>query len=268
MSRLSSGGGFTLIEVIIAIAVISILATMAIPYAAKIIDQTRTETTRQRMMDLHKTIAGDPATGPAGFVGDMGRLPAMDTLTQLNTALAPASSAQYLGVRMGWNGPYINSGFDPTSYYKDAWGTVLRYGHTTSPPVDSAGQIRSAGADRNFGTADDLVYPSIAVVFTGSLLVNLYVWDNAAAAYVLNPQPAAYPGMTAAVTFYYSNNGVQTTGAAGSPAAPPYTFTNFHAGCHAVSATCTLPPRPAGSGQAVANVPGNSQQAQLNLYLR
>ncbi len=268
-----SSRGFTLIEVIIAIAVISILASMAVPYAAKIIDQSRTEATRKEMEELHRAIVGDPATGSAGFVGDIGRLPAR--LGELNTRTTPPGpfppqglpAGGFLGVKVGWYGPYINTGFDAQGYLNDAWGTPYDYN------FPGAGQIRSRGPDRQAGTppsyGDDIIYPRVgAVTVTGRLVVNLFVWDNTAGAFVPNPSPGAYPGMTAAVTFYYANNGTQTTATAGTPAAPPYAFNSFHSGYHAVSATCTLPPRPAVSGQAVAYVPGNNQQAQLNLYLR
>ena len=88
-------------------------------------------------------------------------------------------------MKVGWYGPYVNAGFDPAGYASDAWGTAYRYG--VAP--DGAGQIRSAGPDRAFGSADDLVYPPSAVISTGRLLVNLQVWDVTAGLYRLNPAP-------------------------------------------------------------------------------
>ncbi len=35
-----------------------------------------------------------------------------------------------------------------------------------------------------------------------------------------------------------------------------------------MTATCTLPPNPQASGQAVVFIPGNNRQTQVNLYLR
>ncbi len=268
--------GFTLIEVIVVIAVLSILASMAVPLAAKVIDQSRTEATRKQMEEIHKLIVGDPALGTAGYVGDMGRLPQSppaQPLRLLNEQLGQRNpTLQLLGVRMGWWGPYVNSGFSQQAYRNDAWGTPYAYGNP------GAGQITSYGPDHNPGGGDDITYPPNPAVIDGKLLVNLYVWDGTA--YVPNPQLSAYPGMSATVRFYYSNNGAQALATAATPAwLPPYRFGSgagevncggrpCTSGLHAVSATCTLPPGSAVSGQAVVLVPGNNQQATLNLYLR
>ncbi|RJP22170.1 MAG: prepilin-type N-terminal cleavage/methylation domain-containing protein [Deltaproteobacteria bacterium] len=266
-------GGFTLIEVIVVIAVVSILASMAVPFVAKILDQSREESTRKQMEEMHRAIMGDPKAPTIGYLADMGRLPV--TLAQLNTqgtqpGVTTVSPPTGLGiVRYGWQGQYVNVGFSPAAYLTDGWGTNLAYNNP------GAGQIRSAGADRVLGNADDITYPSSAVVTTGRLLVNLYVWrtDNTTSQYVLNPQPASFPGMQVNVRVDYSNNGVRSAaplsaGIPPGPLGPPYVLGPIHAGFHEVIATCTLPPNPQVSGQAVAYVPENNQQAQLNLYLR
>jgi len=250
--------GFTLIEVIVVIAVLSILASMAVPLAAKVIDQSRTEATRKQMEEIHKLIVGDPALGTAGYVGDMGRLP--QGLAQLNNRIALPWPAQpngsspvvFRGVKLGWWGPYINSGFNLQAYQNDAWGTPYAYGN----PV--AGQFRAAGPDRTMNTADDIIYPPSQVVINGSLVVHPYLWNGTAYAPY---QPADCPGMT--MSFYYSSNGTQASDP--KPAGPPpYTFIR-HSGLHAVEATCTAP---AATGRAVVLVPGNNQVTSLNLYLR
>jgi len=276
--RREGAAGFTLIEVIVVIAVISILAAMAVPYAVKILDLSREEATKKQMEEIHRAIMGDPKGPTAGYLGDRGALPALPgNLTMLNAQGTQAGrTTGTLGVKYGWYGPYVKIGYSDNAYLFDGWGTLLAY---NSP---GAGQIRSAGPDRAIGTADDLAYPSSAVVPGGRLLVNLYVWrtDNTSQ-YVLNPKNASFPPMQMDVRMYYSANGVEAfksyTGTP-PPSDPPYVFSSAqplpavplstHAGFHAVTATCTLPPNPQVSGQAVVYIPENNQQAILNLYLR
>jgi prepilin-type N-terminal cleavage/methylation domain-containing protein len=258
--------GFTLIEVIVVIAVVSIMASIAVPYAVKFIDQARMEGTRKQIEEIHRAIVGDPKSPTAGYVGDMGALPA--SLDRLNTqgSQAPRTYGT-LGVKYGWDGPYVRYGYSAGAYLVDGWGRNLVY-------TASTGQIRSQGPNTTT-TADDIVYPPSSVVPSGRLLVNLHVWrtDNTTSQYVLNPQPGAFVGMQASVQAYYSLNGARSpvplsAGVPPGAAGPPYSLGPTHAGFHEVFATCTLPPNAQVGGRAVVYVPENNQQTQLNLYLR
>lgn len=256
--RRPGAGGFTLIEVIVVIAVVSILAAMAVPYAVKIIDQSREESTKKQMEEIHRAIMGDPKGPTAGYLGDMGRLPA--TVAELNTPPAPLlQTTGTLGVKYGWYGPYVKIGYSQTAYLFDGWGMNLVY---NSPGV---GQITSYGPNRALGGGDDIIYPSYpspTAIPSGRLQVNLYVWDNTN--YVFNPPSSLAP---TTVRLYYAVNGGRVFTTMGTPANPPYTSILVHAGFHEVEAFFP-PDLVTVRGRAVVYIPENNQQALLNLYLR
>jgi type II secretory pathway pseudopilin PulG len=250
--------------VIVVIAVISILAAMAVPYAVKILDQSREEATKKQMEEIHRAIMGDPKVPTAGYLGDMGRLPVpppppVAALTNLNTQGTQAGpTTGTLGVKYGWYGPYVKIGYSAGAYLVDGWGTPLVY---NSP---GAGQITSYGPNRVVGGGDDITfpsYPSLTPIPSGRLQVNLYIWDNTN--YVLNPSHLVAP---TTVRQYYAVNGGRLLTTLGTPADPPYTFPPVHAGFHEVEAI--IPPDLITvRGRAVVYIPENNQ-AVLNLYLR
>src|SRR5206468_10676930 len=73
--------GFTLIEIILAIAVMAILAGALAPLASRSIDNSREDLTRQRERQIFQAIMGADSDDAGGFLADIGRLPA--SLTEL-----------------------------------------------------------------------------------------------------------------------------------------------------------------------------------------
>lgn len=144
--------GFTLIEVIVTMAIISVLAGIIVPISYRVWETGEIDLTRSRMADIKKALVGDPALIQQGvridygFVGDNGELPA--TLGDLKTDS---------GIYPNWHGPYLGSGVDPRYFAEDAWGEPLVY----IPVSDAFGRriaarLASKGPDRIEGTADDL----------------------------------------------------------------------------------------------------------------
>ncbi|MFH1007983.1 MAG: type II secretion system protein [Candidatus Latescibacterota bacterium] len=181
--------GFTLLEVVLSVAILAILAGMLSPSVYRQIEAKRERATMEEMRSIYDAIMGDPELGTFGYVGDVGSLPSdlEDLITQPSGV---SSFAAYThGVGYGWRGPYITTRYDD---FLDSWGTHFRYGQ--SP--DGAGQIRSAGQDKTFDSEDDLLFPHSPVNIYGTLLVS--VQDNGI------PDPE-----TTTVEIFYPLDGVE-----------------------------------------------------------
>lgn len=133
--------GFTLIEVIVAMTIVSIMAGVLVPISYKIWDFQKEELTRGRMEALKRSMVGDPTLYQSGirtdygYVGDHGELP--ETLDELT--------------------PYLGGGFDPATYDHDAWGGNFIYTKSQDEATGryAAATLVSNGADA-YSDADDL----------------------------------------------------------------------------------------------------------------
>ncbi|MFH1976995.1 MAG: type II secretion system protein GspG [Pseudomonadota bacterium] len=195
---ISSKWGFTLIELIIVLAVIAIMSALIIPLGYQQITSSRERAARTEIENIYQAIMGKPQEGNYGYLADVGSLP-----SSLDDLLAkPAAVSSYSTttggqpnknlVGRGWRGPYLNT---QDNEIVDGWGHKYRYG-----PPDGAGQIRSAGSDGIFGNADDILFPQNAVNHQGTLLVAVFVNG------IPNP-------LDTTVTVYSTINGQQNVGA-------------------------------------------------------
>ena len=129
--------GFSLMELVIAVTIMSVLAAVAVPVAGTVLDQGRRQATMEEMQDL-------VAAAEAAFVDTL-TLPA--DLEDL--AVDPGDD--------GWTGPYLVGTFDDhvtglAGYGLDAWSRAYR--------LDVAGDVwtlTSDGPDGKKATDDDLV---------------------------------------------------------------------------------------------------------------
>jgi general secretion pathway protein G len=148
-----SRGGFTLLEIIVVIGIITLMAGIMIPMVYRVWESSEIDTTKERISDLKKAMVGDPnlmqngVRTHFGFAGDIGRLPVPDSLQDL--------VQQPTWIANNWNGPYLPRGFDPNDYATDAWGTLIHY--TPSGGPGELMELRSYGPDRSPGTSDDIV---------------------------------------------------------------------------------------------------------------
>jgi prepilin-type N-terminal cleavage/methylation domain-containing protein len=161
--------GFTLIEVLVTMAIISILAGIMVPAAWKMWENQEVQVTKERLNALKMALVGDKSLVQGGIrtsygiVGDVGELPFGNATTLHGLKyLVSNPSPPY----PNWNGPYL-SGFDAGTYAVDAWGKAFRY--TVRNDLDGygnrhlSGEIRSAGQNSAFETDGDDIFVELNV---------------------------------------------------------------------------------------------------------
>jgi prepilin-type N-terminal cleavage/methylation domain-containing protein len=239
--------GFTLIEVIIVIAILAVVAGAMAPLAVQSINSSRRDLTIKHQELIYRTIFGDPSAPGSGFLSDIGRLPALDLAELTAPGRLPLYSLQPCGVGMGWRGPYLLEGTNAAGLPVDGWGT---------PMVLLGGQIRSAGPDQDMNTAaDNLLYPSTPIALNninGSIVLTVTAMDTSTGLPLFVPAAGE-------ATVYFSQNGLMqsyvSTSASGSYIFPPQ-GSSLPQGIHAIAVTGD----PDGPG------PQPSKTKSMNIY--
>ncbi|MGR9046552.1 MAG: type II secretion system protein [Gammaproteobacteria bacterium] len=158
--------GFSLVELVTVLLIITVLSTIAIRSTVDLGFSVRYEQTRERLDSIRQAIIGNPKRSIngqpdiSGFVADMGRLPDnVRELIQRYDCASPAGASpndcttpavpEWVDsanisvdlatlLRYGWNGPYLNVSDDPSvsDAYTDGWGRQTEDFCTTSPTTD------------------------------------------------------------------------------------------------------------------------------------
>lgn len=245
-----SEAGFTLLELLLVVAILSSLALAATTFVDNADNQERFEVTRSRLEQIRFAVVGNSLraangqTELSGFVADMGRLPAnlreliepadCDHNTSGDQACPAWAYEANSGLWAGWHGPYISVLAESSGAraYRDGWGNAgaaPNYAWKFIPsdrdglPVgvpdnyDNTLQVQSYGSDGSTANADpgsyDEEYPS-----TGNLVelydhqVNVKGWSVTVSFF--NPPAGAGTIPASATQLYlrlcYPANGVIT----------------------------------------------------------
>lgn len=115
--------GFTLIEILVVIAIIAMLAAIVGPQVMSRLGGAKSKTAAIQIADIDKALDL--------FKLDVGRYPTNVEGLQALVAASPTAS--------GWNGPYLKGGLP-----SDPWGNPYHY---ANPGPNGGIQIMSLGAD-------------------------------------------------------------------------------------------------------------------------
>ena len=168
MRDITSKSGFTLVELIVVLAIIGLLAGTITPFVLMNLHQERETDTIAELKEIKYGIIGNPEVVTKevrtdfGYIGDMGSLPT--TLEDLyQKGVQPAYSYDTTKkTGAGWKGPYIDPSLveNLASLKLDAYGSEFTY--STTPFTDAtvgatvSAKIVSKGTDGVTGGGDDL----------------------------------------------------------------------------------------------------------------
>ncbi len=185
--RTRASGGFTLLELVVVLAILAAVTAIASRELSQVEDQRRFEATQKIMRDIEEAVLGSPDDRAAdgsrtisGFVADMGRLPRPKsdgtywTLSELwanpgvalfdlrlaltGNGVAAENRDKQVLVPGGWRGPYLRLPLG-TSSLLDGWGNGFTSpAGTVTTDTDTANYPRLCKADGNAVTSvtDDI----------------------------------------------------------------------------------------------------------------
>lgn len=227
-SMMTSNRGFTLIEIVVVVAILAVMAGAITPMVVRVIDNKREKETIEALKAFKRAIIGDPKIVNKevrtyfGYIGDMGSLPTeIEDLFQKGGESQPPftyDTAKKTGA--GWNGPYIDPSLveNLASLKLDAYGHEFTY--DTTEDVDAtvgvtiSAKIISNGPDGTAGGGDDFTIhifkPKSFSTVTG---------------FINDDDGARKSGVT--VTVNYPSAGTLTTSTDITDSSGRYTFTNI-----------------------------------------
>ena len=178
MSNLRRNRGFSLIELVLVVAILVILAGLVLPMLSGVQDNSASVATTSTLQAVRAAIVGSDER--CGYLSDMGRLPStMRDLFVMPTGAAPfdrftgrgwrgsylqdATGKYLVNVSLGFSAAYGTNG-DPAVL--DSWGHPIIIQAPTSAADskqrDLFTRLVSTGSDGIVQTSPDVLYPSPA----------------------------------------------------------------------------------------------------------
>lgn len=172
--------GFTLLELVVVVAVMGLISSMAMDVYTDNSNQKRFEATKERLAEIKFAIIGDPMMRVgsqavlSGYYNDMDRLP-----KSLSELIYKCRTSTYVGVisanqstceatagnvwETDWKGPYLHNlqSSGGNLVFQDAWGnsSAGNFGWTFSDTASIGSlQIQSRGLDRGVGSSSTNPY--------------------------------------------------------------------------------------------------------------
>ncbi len=135
-SRRQRNRGFTLMEILVVLAILGLLAGLAVSKLGGIFDGAKIDTAKSFVTQSIKV----PLFSYKMHMGDF-----PSTQEGLNALITPPAS------RGGWRGPYL----EPAKIPEDPWNTPYNYTFPGTRNRDSY-DVWSSGPDKQSGTEDDI----------------------------------------------------------------------------------------------------------------
>ncbi len=195
-----NGGGISLLEVTLALAVVTVLAFSFGFMVPVMMDENRENSAKDQIMRVKEALVGQPSQvrlgrenlSRFGYIGDMGGFPAaLSDLVEIGTQ-PEYSVTSIVELGLGWRGPYIAT--DPLGFLEDPWGRPIEF-DTTQKTSASTGStvlatIRSTGPDGVSGNTDD----SVVEIYEGEVSANMF-------GYVRDTSGNTIPGVTVMISY-------------------------------------------------------------------
>lgn len=195
--RANRNPGFSLIEVVVALAIIAILAGAMAPLAIKALNQAREQRTRTDLKTAYEALFGARDRSVSNMRADYG-YDGTGSLAQMTTRGAIRPYGVYgtqPALTGGWNGPYWTGMQSATGLPEDAWGRPFQLrliaGGYQLLSLGENGALNSPGPNPG---GDDLVYP-LPPTPPASTPISINVWKI-----VPGPPTILSPVASAAVT--------------------------------------------------------------------